>query len=71
MLTYQHKSMEEDTCDKINDGDVKPKSKWSLDHKEKIRKLYLSQCDANNINGVFIECVTRESIGIKLKTEED
>ena len=54
MLTYQHKAMEEDTCDKFSDGDMKPKSDWSLDQNEQIHKLYRSHRGANTIDGVFI-----------------
>ena len=36
MLAYQHKAMEEESCDKVDDEDVKPKAEWSLDHNDKI-----------------------------------
>ena len=35
MITYQHKAIEEESCDKVDDKVAKPKDKWSLDHNEK------------------------------------
>ena len=70
ILTCQYKAMEKDFCDKVNDGDVKPKSGWLLDHNEKIHKLYQNHRNKNTIDGAFIKRVMREIIGIELETEK-
>ena len=62
MLAYLHKRLYK----KVNDS-VKLESEWSYEKNEKLQKVYRSHRDMNTIDGLFIECVLSDSIGIKVE----
>ena len=66
MLTHSHKSLKNEMS--ALEGEVK--IEWDYGYNEKIQKTYCSHCDTNCINGTFIYQVLRNSIGVKLESEE-
>ena len=69
MLTYTHKQI---TDEELTHSDSK--MDWTYETNEKIHKLYRSHRDMNAIDGVYIEKVIRESVGVdnsfQIKTEK-
>ena len=66
MLTYVYESLKNEMA--ISDGEAK--IEWDFNYNKKIQKIYHEHGNTHYINGLVIQQVLGESIGVKLESED-